>query len=133
MRGLRILKYGGLLGLIACSGGSSPTTSGTNSSGSGSAKVSISEYTFSPSSVTIKVGSTVQWTNNGQLTHNVTADDASWSSGNLNGATSSGGYGSGVGASFTRTFSQVGTFTYHCSIHPPASYPGFVGSVTVTQ
>jgi plastocyanin len=126
VRGLRVVSYGVLAGVLACSG--SGTTNPTFAAG-----VSVAEYSFSPSSVTIKVGSTVQWTNNGLLAHNVTADDASWSSGNLSAASGGGGYGATGGATFAHVFSQVGTFTYHCSLHPPASYPGFVGTVIVTQ
>jgi hypothetical protein len=25
-----------------------------------------------------------------------------------------------------------GTFGYHCALHPPSMYPGFIGTVTVT-
>jgi plastocyanin len=139
VRALRIVSYGVVVGVLACgggSGGTNPTsqTGSTAVTGTTTANVSVVEYSFSPSTVTVKVGSTVQWTNNGQLTHNVTADDASWSSGNLTGASGGGGYGGGTsGAAFSQVFSQVGTFTYHCSLHPPANYPGFVGTVIVTQ
>jgi plastocyanin len=115
--------------LAACGGGSRSTPTST---GPAAASVSIVEYSFSPSSVTIKVGSTVQWTNDGQLAHNVTADDGSWSSGNLSGPSGSGGYGGTSGGTFGHIFNQAGTYTYHCSLHPPASFPGFVGTVVVT-
>ncbi len=129
MRGLRIMCYGVVAGALACGGGSTSPNSGP-----AAANVSIVEYSFSPSTVTIKVGSTVEWTNNGQLAHNVTVDDASWSSGNLSGPSGGGGYGGGTsGGTFGHVFSQVGTFTYHCALHPPATYPGFVATVIVTQ
>jgi plastocyanin len=39
---------------------------------------------------------------------------------------------SASGGTFSVTFTNTGTFGYHCSIHPPSLYPGFVGSIVVT-
>lgn len=130
MRGSRIAECLLLTGLLACSGGGGGT--GPHFTGTSQASVSVVEFAFSPATVTIKVGQTVAWTNNGQVAHNVTADDGSWSSGLLNGATNSGGYGTGSGGSYGHTFNTAGTFGYHCSVHPPSMYPNFVGSVIVT-
>jgi plastocyanin len=73
--------------------------------------------------VTVKMGSTVRWTNNGPSAHTTTSDMGAWDSGVL----------SPNAGTFEMTFSTTGTFPYHCSIHPPSVYPGFVGTVTVTQ
>ncbi len=70
------------------------------------ASVQIKDFEFTPNTLTIKVGSTVTWTNGGS-THTVTADDGSFDSGQLQN-----------GKSYSRTFDSAGTFTYHCSIHP---------------
>ena len=86
------------------SGTSTPAPSGTASA---QASVTISDFQFTPPSVTVKVGGTVTWTNNGPSTHTVTADDGSFDSGNLN-----------AGKTFSHTFQTAGTFSYHCSIHP---------------
>src|SRR5262245_42733795 len=43
-----------------------------------------------------------------------------------------GGGGSVPGGTFQFTFTQTGTYGYHCPIHPPSAYPGFTGSVIVT-
>jgi plastocyanin len=72
-----------------------------------SASVTIKDFEFTPATVTIAVGGTVTWTNNGPSTHTVTADDGSFDSGNLS-----------QGKTFSHTFQTAGTFTYHCSIHP---------------
>jgi YVTN family beta-propeller protein len=69
--------------------------------------VSISKFAFMPASVTISAGQSVTWTNMDPLTHTVTADDKSWDSGQVTPT-----------ATFSHTFSQPGTYTYHCSIHP---------------
>ncbi len=79
----------------------------TSSSSSGGTEVSIANFAFSPDTLTVKAGTTVKWTNNDTTTHTVTADDTSFDSGNLD-----------PGKSFSFTFKQAGTFSYHCSIHP---------------
>ena len=78
--------------------------------------VTISNFQFSPRSITIPVGTTVTWRNNGPSTHTTTADAGSWNSGNLT-----------VGQTFSRTFTAAGTFQYHCNIHN-----SMTGTVTVT-
>lgn len=74
---------------------------------SASASVTMGDLFFSPTSVTIAVGDTVTWRNTGQAPHNATADDGSFSTPNLNN-----------GQSASHTFSQAGTFSYICTIHP---------------
>ncbi len=90
----------GSLSAIACGSSSTPSAGGQTTS------VTIKDYEFTPTTVTIKVGDTVTWTNNGPSTHTVTADDGSFASGNLN-----------QGGTFSHTFQTAGTFTYHCSIN----------------
>ena len=69
--------------------------------------VAISNFAFSPGSVTIAPGDTVTWTNNDGVTHTVTADDGTWeSAGLVNGQT------------YTRQFNATGDYAYHCSPHP---------------
>jgi plastocyanin len=95
--------------------------------------VTIQDFSFSPSALTIKAGMSVQWTNNGPSSHTTTSDDGVWDSGTL--TPPSGGYGGGGGASYQFTFAMPGTYTYHCKLHPPsiAAYSGFTGTITVTQ
>jgi plastocyanin len=85
--------------------------------------VTIRDFSFSPAQVMIKTGTTVRWTNDGPSVHTTTSDNGAWDSGTL--SPSSG--------TFLMTFNSAGTFPYHCSIHPPNIYPGFVGTITVTQ
>jgi plastocyanin len=73
----------------------------------GGTSATIKDFEFAPATITIKVGDTVTWTNNGPSLHTVTADDGSFDSGSLS-----------AGKTFSHTFQTAGTFTYHCSIHP---------------
>jgi plastocyanin len=69
-------------------------------------EVLIQGFAFSPASLTIKVGTTVKWTNQDTATHNVTADDNSWGSGDLE-----------QGSTYSFTFTKAGTYNYHCGFH----------------
>ena len=117
---------------VAC-GGSSPA--GPNPSSNTPVAVTIQDFTFSPAAVTVKVGTTVRWTNQGPSAHTTVSDGGAWTSNTL-GAPVSGGdeYGGGgsPGGVFTFTFTEPGDYPYHCSLHPPTSFPGFTGTVTVT-
>lgn len=116
----------------ACKSSTSPG-SGCSSSGT-LACVTIQDFSFSPATLTIKVGTTVQWTNNGPSQHTTTSDAATWNSGPLNAPMGGGSYGGGsAGGSYSFTFNATGTYGYHCSLHPPAQYPAFTGTITVTQ
>jgi plastocyanin len=111
----------------ACSGGSS------SSPGASGPQVTIQDFMFSPSSLTIKAGETVTWTNMGPSAHTTTSDTGVWNSAVMAAPSGGGGYGGGMsGGTFQFTFSMPGTYSYHCSLHPPASYPGFTGTITVT-
>jgi plastocyanin len=70
--------------------------------------VAITSTGFSPSSLTIKAGDSVRWTNQDTTTHDAMADDhSSWGSPNLP-----------PGKVWSHIFGQSGTFGYHCHIHP---------------
>lgn len=70
--------------------------------------VSIKNFSFNPPSITIKAGTKVAWINDDTVSHTVTSD-----SGNL--------FDSGAlspGQSFSFTFPDAGSISYHCAIHP---------------
>jgi len=69
--------------------------------------VEMKDFAFSPKELTVKVGSTVTWTNNDLPGHSATADDKSFDTGVFS-----------QGESATVTFDKVGTFSYHCTPHP---------------
>jgi plastocyanin len=68
--------------------------------------VSITEFAFTPATITVVAGSTVTWSNDGTTSHTATADDGSFDSGPLD-----------PGNQFANLFAQAGTYTYHCAIH----------------
>ncbi len=91
---------------------SQPSQTNTNSNSNSSqapssSSVSIANMAFSPTTITVKKGATVTWTNNDKVTHNVTANDKSFSSGSM-----------APGKSYSFTFDKTGSFAYTCTIHP---------------
>ena len=79
-------------------------------------QVSIDNFAFVPATLTVKVGSTVTWTNHDEEPHTVAASDGSFHS-----------PGMGTGATYSHTFPTAGKFDYLCSIHPSMH-----GTVVVT-
>jgi plastocyanin len=73
---------------------------------SGGATVTMADFSFSPATITVSPGDTVTWTNAGpNEPHTATGD----------------GFDTGevaVGSSGSATFSQAGTFSYLCTLHP---------------
>ena len=70
--------------------------------------IEIENYAFSPSTLTVNVGDTIIWTNKDSTQHTVTSD-----SGNeLNSQYLSNGN------TYSHTFTQTGTYKYHCRPHP---------------
>lgn len=104
--------------LIGCN--SNPSNSyGGNSSGSPPPPntVVMTGSTFSPSSLTIKKGTTITWKNNDAAIHTSTSDTGVWDTGDMSN-----------GASKTTTFNTAGTFNYHCIYHQAM---GMTGTITV--
>ena len=93
-------------GMYSCkkSDGYNPVVADTTSDH----KITIQATQFSPSSLTMLMGTKVTWTNADADIHSVVSDDAvSFNSGNIN-----------PGATFSFTPSATGTYAYHCGIHP---------------
>ena len=99
-----------------------PTASG--STGAPAAPVAgnavlISGFAFAPAALTVKVGTTVTWTNKDGDAHTVTSQGSGGplASKALN-----------TGQSYSFTFTKAGTYSYLCTIHP-----FMTATVTVTQ
>ena len=69
--------------------------------------IAIQNFAFSPSSVTIKKGDRIMWTNKDAVVHTATSDTGNFDSSSLS-----------TNKNYNRTFNTVGTFTYHCTPHP---------------
>jgi len=65
------------------------------------------EYVFQPMRIKVKTGAKVTWTNNGKVPHAASAQDGSWTTGEV-----------APGQSATVGFDKPGTYTYVCKDHP---------------
>lgn len=88
---------------------------GGGDAAAGGAEIVISGFAFGPD-ITVPVGTTVTVRNDDSDTHTWTADDGAFGSGSIEG-----------GGTFEFTFSEAGTYTFHCEIHP-----SMTGTITVT-
>ena len=91
-----------------------------NGTSNSTAAVSIGSSSFSNANLQVTSGTKVTWKNDDNTTHTVTADDSSFDSGDIQ-----------PGASFSHTFSSVGTFAYHDKLH--TSLTGVVVVVASTS
>ncbi len=79
-------------------------------------QVTVANRSYTPQSITIPVGGTVTWVfDDGGMAHDVVADDKAFRSPLME------------SNSFKHTFTEPGTFTYHCTPHPDMT-----GTVIVT-
>lgn len=110
----RLAVVAGTAALVAAVSGcgsssdSSSAAAGGAGGGSGNA-IAIQNFAFMPNSTTVKVGTTVTWTNQDSSTHTAKADSGDpdmFDTGNLS-----------QGKSGTFTFQKAGTYKYHCDIH----------------
>ena len=69
--------------------------------------VKIDNFSFSPPTITIPVGTTVRWTNRDDIQHTVVSDKEIFKSKTLD-----------TDDQFSYTFTKPGTYDYFCSIHP---------------
>jgi plastocyanin len=67
----------------------------------------VQDFNFSPATLELRAGTTVTWTNEGQMVHTVTAEDGSFDSGEIQ-----------PGERRSITFSRPGIYAYHCTPHP---------------
>ena len=72
-----------------------------------SASVTISDFQFAPSPVTVNVGETVSWTNQGPSAHSATATGGSFDTGIFS-----------KGGTRSATFNTAGHVLYICTPHP---------------
>jgi plastocyanin len=70
-------------------------------------RIPIQQYSFLPTELTVRAGTTVTWSNEDEAVHTVTAVDKSWDSGRIP-----------IGGTFSQTFTVPGNYEFVCSIHP---------------
>jgi plastocyanin len=72
-----------------------------------SVTVDLRSLRYSKGKVEVEAGTTIVWRNRDPLTHTVTSDSGSFDSGELK-----------PEASWSHTFTEPGTYSYHCTPHP---------------
>ena len=86
----------------------------------GTNEVFLQSGSFSPSSKTVAVGTTVKWINKANATHNIISGTPGAPSGIFNSGDK------GLNGEFTHTFTTAGSFPYFCSHHS-----GMTGTIIV--
>lgn len=71
------------------------------------AEVKIDNFAFGPQSLTVKVGTTVTWTNRDDIPHTVVSSDGVFKS-----------KARDTDETFSFKFDKAGTYSYFCSLHP---------------
>jgi plastocyanin len=95
--GLGIAGLGAGAGNVAASAQPKPETM----------EVKVDNFTFGPAELTVRVGTTITWTNRDDIPHTVVSTEKVFKSKVLD-----------TDEKFSFTFSTPGTFPYFCSIHP---------------
>jgi plastocyanin len=108
-------QLGGVPQMISTAGSTSAATAKRSSTptaraaaaAAASSGVTIKNFLFNPSSVSVHVGDTVKWTNQDTELHSATANDGSFDTGRLK-----------KGRSGSHKFTKAGSIAYICSVHP---------------
>ena len=79
----------------------------TLTAGSDTVAAAVQDFLFQPARLDIAIGTTIVWTNNGQVMHTVSAEDGGFDSGPIE-----------PGERRSITFSRSGTFPFRCTPHP---------------
>lgn len=96
----------GSLALALAHHRSGSTHAASSVAASGTARLTIANYAFAPSALTVRAGTTVTVTNTDTTAHTATAGAGAFDSGTLK---------SGQSSHFT--LRKVGTYTYICQFH----------------
>jgi plastocyanin len=100
-----------------------PVSAGGSAAAVGQAQegVIIVDNAYQPKQIEVDPGTTVVWTQEGELPHTVTADDGSFDSGEM-----------GQGDTYSQSFEQAGSYPYYCTFHGAPGGEGMSGTVVVT-
>ena len=117
MRGIATLGVAAILAACSGGGGGAPAPGGGGSTAAAPCvdstaptivSASVKGNTWTPATVTAKVGDVITWTNDDAVSHGVALDD---------GSCAMGGTIPGGGGARSLVFSVAGTFSFHCSVH----------------
>ena len=84
-----------------------PTVTANDQPSAANAEVKIDNFVFGPQTVTVRVGTTVTWTNKDDIPHTSVSTDGVFKSKVLD-----------TDEKFSYTFTKAGTYSYYCTIHP---------------
>jgi alcohol dehydrogenase (cytochrome c) len=105
---LWVFSLNGTMGPVAAPQVGTGAGTGTETAiGANVSQLQVVDFGFSPGNDLVPPGTTLTWTNTGQITHTVTSDDGLFDSGDLP-----------TGATFTTTLNDPGTYWYFCRPHP---------------
>jgi plastocyanin len=101
--GLAVPVFIAMLLLFAAS----PRVRANDQSSAANAEVKIDNFVFGPQTLTVPVGATVTWTNKDDIPHTTVSTDGVFKSKVMD-----------TDEKFSYTFTEAGTFSYYCSVHP---------------
>jgi plastocyanin len=105
------------IAVVACAVLASAPAADTHP-GHGAVQVAVGQFKYAPADVSIYAGDSVLWTWSGPDTnHSVTADAGQAMNFDSDGGKSSGQVVHPLNDGFGVSFTQVGSFTYHCKVH----------------
>jgi plastocyanin len=87
----------------------------------GDAAIQINNYVYGPKVITVKVGTTVTWTNHDYVPHTVISTTERFRSSVFF-----------TNDNFSFTFTKPGTYEYYCTIHPKMTGTVVVEAATTT-
>lgn len=93
----------------------------TNDISAEAKSIAISDFSYSPQTITVKKGTTVTWTNNDSVSHDVAPDESNSEAFQKSELLAQ-------GETYSFTFNTPGTYAYHCTPHPQMT-----GTVIVTD
>lgn len=85
----------------------SSTVKATDQPSAANAAVKIDNFSFGPQTLTVPVGTTVEWINKDDIPHTVVSTDGVFKSKVRD-----------TDEKFSYTFTKPGTYPYFCSVHP---------------
>jgi plastocyanin len=106
-RVVRCAAWVGTGAILTLAGGVLKGMSIEQQTGHGSQQVMVDNFSFTPATAAVPVGTTVTWTNHDDIPHNVVSPDQKFKSPVLD-----------TDEMFSHTFETAGTYKYYCSIHP---------------